>query len=220
MGNDELRTRACEIAARLARDIPEVKTPLVHRNPFELLMATILSAQCTDEQVNRVTPALFARYPNAASLARAPLKSIEKMIRSLGLFRGKARALKEASRKLLEQHGGEVPATMTELRRLKGVGRKTANVILGHAFGIPGVVVDTHVKRVSRRLGLTGESDPDNIERDLMKILPEEQWTSFSHRLILHGRRTCHARKPRCPECPIDDLCPSNASVLSQKFGV
>jgi endonuclease-3 len=175
-------------------------------------MATILSAQCTDEQVNRVTPALFARYPNAELMARAPVKSIEKMIRSLGLFRGKARALKAASRQLVEEHGGEVPATMPELTRLKGVGRKTANVILGHAFETPGVVVDTHVKRVARRLGLTWESDPEKIERDLMKILPEEKWTSFSHRLILHGRRTCHARKPRCPDCPINDLCPSSVT--------
>jgi endonuclease-3 len=157
-----------------------------------------------------VTPALFARYPDAESLARAPVKSIENIIRSLGLFHGKARALKEASRQLAEEHGGEVPATMAELTRLKGVGRKTANVILGHAFGTPGVVVDTHVKRVARRLALTQESDPEKIERDLMKILPEDQWTSFSHRLILHGRRTCHARKPRCPECPIHDLCPSS----------
>jgi endonuclease-3 len=211
MANDELRRRAREIARRLERDIPEVKTPLVHRNPFELLIATILSAQCTDEQVNRVTPALFAGYPNAESLARAPLKSIERIIRSLGLFRGKARALKEASLQLVKEHGGEVPATMVELTRLKGVGRKTANVILGHAFGIPGIVVDTHAKRVARRLDLTRESNPDKIERDLKKILPEEQWTSFSHRLILHGRRTCHARGPECPDCPIRELCPTSA---------
>jgi endonuclease-3 len=212
MAREGIGERAQEIAKRLAWEIPEVKTPLVHRNPFELLMATILSAQCTDEQVNRVTPALFARYPNAELLARAPLESIEKMIRSLGLFRGKARALKEASRQLIGEYHGEVPATMAELTRLKGVGRKTANVILGHAFSTPGVVVDTHVKRVARRLGLTRESDPEKIERDLMKALPENEWTSFSHRLILHGRRTCHARKPRCPDCLIHDLCPSRVT--------
>jgi endonuclease III len=169
----------------------------------------ILSAQCTDEMVNRVTPELFRRYPTPAALARAPLKSIEALIRRLGLFHAKALALKRMSRQLIESHGGKVPASMEELTRLSGVGRKTANVILGHAFGVPGVIVDTHCKRVSRRLALTREEDPEKIERDLMKLLPPEEWTGFSHRLVLHGRRVCYARKPDCQTCAVNDVCPS-----------
>jgi endonuclease-3 len=182
--------------------------PLKHRNAFELLIATILSAQCTDESVNRVTPALFERYPNAAALSRASVQEIERMIRPLGLFRAKARALTCASQQLVQDYGARVPTTMAELTRLKGVGRKTANVILGHAFSIPGVIVDTHVKRVARRLDLTKHIEPDKIERDLMELLPATEWTSFSHRLILHGRKTCHARRPNCPACVLQDLCP------------
>jgi endonuclease-3 len=208
------KERAREIAGRLARVCPKVIVPLFHRSAFELLVATILSAQCTDEAVNRVTPRLFSLYPDPTALARAPLKTIEETIRRLGLFRSKARALKEASRQLVEKHGGDVPSTMSELTRMKGVGRKTANVILGHAFGIPGVVVDTHVKRVARRLGLTRENDPDRIERDLMALVPESEWISFSYRLLIHGRKTCHARKPRCRECILSDLCPSVAMAL------
>lgn len=201
--------RVRRIAARLARLFPEIRVPLTHRNPFELLIATILSAQCTDEQVNRVTPELFARYPDAATLGEAPLAEIERIIRPLGLFRAKARAIREAARQLRDRCGGEVPATMEELTRLPGVGRKTANVVLGHAFGVPGVVVDTHAKRVARRLGLTLQERPEAIEADLMRLLPPKEWTPFSHRLILHGRRTCKARAPLCRQCRLAELCPS-----------
>jgi endonuclease-3 len=206
---NEKKQRAQVIASRLARAYPEIRVPLHHRNNFELLVATVLSAQCTDEMVNKVTPELFRRYPSVEALAHAPVVQIQKMIRRLGLFRAKALALKKCSRQLLENHAGEVPATMEELTRLPGVGRKTANVILGHAFGIPGMVVDTHCKRVSRRLGLTNREDPDKIEQDLMHLLPPKEWTGFSHRLILHGRRVCHARKPNCKGCTLNDLCPS-----------
>ena len=208
--SDEEKQRRCRtIAARLAENYPELRVPLDHRNNFELLVAVILSAQCTDEMVNRVTPELFRRYPTPHWMARAPLAQIEKFIRRVGLFHAKALALKKCARQLVEHHAGEVPATMEELTRLAGVGRKTANVILGHAFGIPGIIVDTHCKRVSRRLGLTSHEDPNKIEQDLMKLLPPEEWTGFSHRLILHGRRICHARKPDCKNCVVNDLCPS-----------
>jgi endonuclease III len=206
---EEKKQRARALAARLVKAYSELRVPLVHRNNFELLVAVILSAQCTDEMVNRVTPELFRRYPTPDAMARAPLAQIEKSIRRVGLFHAKALALKQCARQLIEYHAGEVPATMEELTRLAGVGRKTANVILGHAFGIPGIIVDTHCKRVSRRLGLTNQEDPNKIEQDLMKLLPPEEWTGFSHRLILHGRRICHARKPDCKNCVVNDLCPS-----------
>jgi endonuclease-3 len=205
----ETKKKAGAIAARLARTYPDLRAPLAHRNNFEMLVAVMLSAQCTDEMVNRVTPELFHRYPTPDLLARAPLAQIEKFIRRVGLFHAKALALKKCARQLVEHHAGEVPATMEELTRLAGVGRKTANVILGHAFGIPGIIVDTHCKRVSRRLGLTSHEDPNKIEQDLMKLLPPEEWTGFSHRLILHGRRICHARKPDCKNCVVNDFCPS-----------
>lgn len=207
VGGKKRRARA--IAARLAQAYPGLRVPLDHENNFELLVAVILSAQSTDEMVNRVTPELFRRYPSPAAMARAPLGQIENLIHRLGLFHAKALSLKKMSRQLAEGHAGEVPATMEELTRLAGVGRKTANVILGHAFGVPGIIVDTHCRRVARRLGLTREEDPGKIERDLMKLLPPEEWTGFSHRLVLHGRRVCHARKPDCPRCPVNDLCPS-----------
>jgi endonuclease-3 len=203
------RRRAAAIALHLEQTYPGLRVPLDYKNTFELLVAVILSAQCTDEMVNRVTPELFRRYPMPDALARAPLKSIEALIRRLGLFHAKALALKKMSRQLVKKHAGEVPATMEDLTSLPGVGRKTANVILGHAFGTPGIIVDTHCKRVSRRLGLTRESDPEKIERDLMKLLPPEEWTGFSHRLVLHGRRVCYARKPDCAHCTVNDLCPS-----------
>jgi endonuclease-3 len=206
---EEKTRRSRTIAARLAEACPELRVPLDHRDNFELLVAVILSAQCTDEMVNRVTPELFRRYPTPYLMARAPLGNIEKLIRRLGLFRSKARSLKQCGAQLVEKHAGEVPATMEELTCLAGVGRKTANVILGHAFSIPGIIVDTHCKRVSRRLGLTRENDPIKIERALMKLLPPEDWTAFSHRLVLHGRKICHARKPDCRRCSINDLCPS-----------
>jgi len=201
--------RADAIADHLARAYPDVECPLVHSNSFELLVAVILSAQCTDAAVNKVTPELFRRYPNPAALAGATIGEIESIIRQLGLYRAKARSLKRCAQQLIEQFHGQVPATMAELTRLAGVGRKTANVMLGHAFDQPGIAVDTHCKRLSRRLGLTRQQDPVKIEKDLAKILPSDQWTDFSHRLILHGRKICHARKPNCAGCELNTLCPS-----------
>jgi endonuclease-3 len=217
-GRESLRekaARAGQIAARLAELYATVKCPLMHRNHFELLVAVILSAQCTDQAVNKVTPALFSRYPDPKSLAQAPLADIEKCIRRLGLFRAKAKSLKRAAQQLRDQFNGEVPSSMEELTGLAGVGRKTANVVRGHAFALPGIAVDTHCKRLSRRLGLTHEDNPVKIEADLAKILPREQWTDFSHRLILHGRQVCHARKPDCPRCTLRALCPSKSAVVN-----
>jgi endonuclease-3 len=206
------RERAIAIAALLAQTYPELRVPLAHCNTFELLVAVILSAQCTDEAVNRVTPELFRRYPDPESLAMASTAEIEQIIRTLGLFRAKARSLKECARQLVEEFGGEVPATMEELTRLAGVGRKTANVILGHAFDRPGIIVDTHCKRLARRLELTREEHPDKIEQALNRLLPPKEWTGFSHRLIIHGRAVCHARNPACASCVLNDLCPSNGT--------
>jgi endonuclease-3 len=186
--------------------------PLDHRNTFELLIAVILSAQCTDIAVNRVTPELFRRYPDAETLAQASTRDLEQIIRRLGLFRAKAKAIKDCARQLAAEFRGRVPATMEALIRLAGVGRKTANVILGHAFGIPGVIVDTHCKRLSQRLGLTRHQDPTRIERDLNRLLPATHWTGFSHRLIIHGRKVCHARNPACVQCVLNDLCPSSCA--------
>jgi endonuclease-3 len=204
--------RALAIATHLARTYPEIRVPLAHRNLFELLVAVILSAQCTDEAVNRVTPKLFRRYPDPESLALASTGEIEQIIRTLGLFRAKARSLKECARQLVEEFSGQVPATMEELTRLAGVGRKTANVILGHAFDKPGIIVDTHCKRLSRRLELTRAEDPEKIEKDLNRLLPPREWTAFSHRLIIHGRVVCHARNPECARCVVNELCPSNGT--------
>ena len=201
--------RAKAIAARLAKLYPELKVPLAHRNTFELLISVILSAQCTDEAVNKVTPELFRRFPDPEKLAEAGTEEIERFIRTLGLFRAKAKSLQRCAHQLVEDFGGRVPATMKELTGLAGVGRKTANVILGHAFDIPGIIVDTHCKRLSRRLGLTQEQDPTKIERDLSRLLPSSEWTGFSHRLIIHGRRICYARNPACGRCVLNELCPS-----------
>jgi endonuclease-3 len=203
--------RACHIAARLAELYGDVECPLTHRNTFELLIAVILSAQCTDAAVNRVTPELFNRYPNPAALAEASLADIESCIRTLGLFRAKAKSLKRCAQQLVDEFKNAVPSSMEELTRLAGVGRKTANVIRGHAFAIPGIAVDTHCKRLSRRLGLTRQEDPAKIETDLARILPPKEWTGFSHRLIIHGRRVCFARKPACASCMLGELCPSKA---------
>jgi len=200
--------RARQIAARLAKRYPRVEIPLRHRNRLELLIATILSAQSTDAMVNRVTPALFARWRTAAEYAGAPPSELETMIHSTGFFHAKARAIRGMARALLERHGGEVPGTMEELVALPGVGRKTANVVLG-ASGVPGIVVDTHVLRLSRRLALTANHDPDKIEQDVGALLPPEEWSDFSLRLIYFGRELCTAVRPRCPECPLRDLCPS-----------
>lgn len=212
------RTKAAklEVAAvvlgRLKVEYPDAHCELDHRNAFELLCATILSAQCTDVRVNMVTPALFARYPDAASLAEASLEDVESIVRSTGFFRAKAKNLVSMATSLTRSHGGEVPRTISELTALAGVGRKTANVILGNAFDInDGIVVDTHVQRLSRRFGLTREPDPIGIERALMSLVPREDWALLSHLLIWHGRRVCDARKPRCQGCLLADVCPSVA---------
>ncbi len=205
----EKRARASAIAERLALAYPKIEVPLHHQNAFELLVAVILSAQCTDEAVNKVTPALFRRYPDALALAHAPIDGIENAIRTLGLFRAKAKSLQRCARQLIDEFGGQVPSTMEELTQLAGVGRKTANVILGHVFNIPGIVVDTHCRRLSRRLALSRQQDPGKIERDLNRLLPPDEWTGFSHRLIIHGRSVCYARKPACSRCVLNELCPS-----------
>lgn len=196
--------------SRLKAEYPGARTELDWSNPLELLVATILSAQTTDVRVNEVTKTLFAKYRSAADYAGADPNELEEDIRPTGFFRNKARSLRGMAQALVEEHGGEVPRTMPELVVLPGVGRKTANVVLGNAFGIDeGVVVDTHVRRVSGRLGLTGKQDPEKIEQDLMRVVPREDWTVFSHLLIFHGRRVCKARKPDCPNCPLNDVCPS-----------
>ena len=197
------------VAQRLAAIYPDADCELHHRDAFELLVATILSAQCTDARVNQVTPALFARWPNAASLARADQAELEAAVRPTGFYRNKAKSLLGMARAVVEQHGGRIPADMDALTALPGVGRKTANVILGTAFGIAaGVVVDTHVARLAKRLGLSRQSDPEKIERDLMRKFPSTAWVALGHQLILHGRRVCAARKPACDRCPLAAACP------------
>lgn len=204
------RTRAAEVYRRLHETYPDSRCALDHTSPLELLVATILSAQCTDKRVNEVTPALFRRYPEAAAYAAAPLLDLEQMVKSTGFFRNKSKALQGLGRALIEKHAGQVPHTMDELRVLPGVGRKTANVVLGNAFHENvGVVVDTHVGRLSRRLGLSFHDDPEKVERDLMALLPQETWTLWSHLLIDHGRKICLARKPQCAVCVLADICPS-----------
>ena len=203
-----LRTRADKIRKILQELYPDVKTQLFYETPFQLLVATVLSAQCTDKQVNRVTKVLFNHLKTPSDFALAPLKIIEGFIRSTGFFHNKARNIKNCSRTLLEVHDGQVPQTLEELVKLPGVGRKTANVVLGAAFGIPGIVVDTHVARISGRLALTTNTDPVKIEFDLMKIIPKKDWQDFCLRLIFFGRETCSARKPKCPGCPLGRLCP------------
>ncbi|MDX1645113.1 MAG: endonuclease III [Thermoanaerobaculia bacterium] len=206
----ERRERTAEILTRLGEEYPDSDCALEHRDAFELLVATILSAQCTDERVNQVTPALFDRFPTAADLAGAALGELEELIRSTGFYRNKARALKGLGQALEKDHDGEVPRTMEELIQLPGVGRKTANVVLGNAFGIEaGIVVDTHVGRLSRRLGLTAEKNAVEVEDDLVELVPEGVWTLWAHLLIDHGRAVCRARQPQCPECVLADLCPS-----------
>jgi endonuclease-3 len=200
---------ALSVLKRLRREFPDAKCALEHETAHQLLVATILSAQCTDARVNLVTKELFRKYPDARAFAHANVAEMEQDVKSTGFFRMKARALVEMSQDIVSKHGGEVPHTMEELIELRGVGRKTANVVLGNAFGIPGVVVDTHVKRLSARLGFTRETDPVKIETDLAGLFPERWWTLASHLLILHGRRTCKARKPDCPGCAVRDLCPS-----------
>lgn len=204
-----LGARAAELLVRLKSAYPNAHCALAYRSPLELLVATILSAQCTDVRVNLVTPALFAACPAPGDYASIPIARLETLIQSTGFFRNKAKSLQGLGRALLERHDGEVPRTMAELVELPGVGRKTANVVLGNAFGIhEGVVVDTHVGRLAGRLGLTKATDPVKIERDLMPLFPRADWTLLSHLLIDHGRNVCTARKPRCASCPIAELCP------------
>lgn len=205
----QAKTHARRVARALARAYPEVHCALVHKNPYELLVATILSAQCTDARVNLTTPELFRRYPDAASLAAAPPAELERIIRSTGFFRAKARNLLAMAARIVERHQGEIPRALDDLVALGGVGRKTANVVLGTAYGIPsGVVVDTHVKRLSRRIGLTTSTTPERIEADLQALLPKSQWIDLSHRLIQHGRLVCLARRPRCESCSLEPICP------------
>ena len=204
--------RARFVAEQLALDYPEPWCELDHRNPFELLVATILSAQTTDARVNTVTPGLFARYPDAAALAAASPDDVERIVQSTGFYQAKTRNVLAMASALVERFGGEVPTAMEDLVSLAGVGRKTANVVRSVAFGLPGLPVDTHVGRLSRRLGLTTEEDPVKVEADLGALLPRSQWGDFSLRLILHGRRVCDAKRPRCWECSLFAVCPSRTA--------
>lgn len=199
------------ILSRLERAYPDSRCSLRHKTPLQLLMATILSAQCTDERVNLVTPQLFGRYPDAESLASADQEEVEEIIRSTGFYRNKARNIIHCARELMTQYGGEVPQDLESLVKLPGIGRKTANVVLGNAFGIPGLVVDTHVTRIARLLNLTREKDAVKIEHDLMKITPKVKWTNLAHLFIDHGRKVCIARRPQCAACVLNDLCPSSS---------
>lgn len=203
------KTQAAKVVRGLRRDYADAECALVHDTPFQLLVATVLSAQCTDARVNVVTKQLFARYPTAKDLAAVPVQQIENLVQSTGFFRNKAKNLKALAERLVREFDGEVPPDLEILVKLPGVGRKTANVVLGTAFGIPtGVVVDTHVGRISKRLGLTDSTDAVKIEQDLMKLLPRKEWIDYSHRLIHHGRRVCKARSPRCEECGFKTICP------------
>lgn len=203
------RRRAGRVYRKLLATYPDAHCALTHRNPFELLVATILSAQCTDVRVNMVTPELFRRYPTPGKMADAPLADLEELVRTTGFYRNKAKNIQGAARALVEQHGGEVPRTMEELIKLPGVARKTANVVLGNAFGINvGVVVDTHIARLSKRLGFTEHTDVKKIERDLMDLFPRKNWTMLAHLLIFHGRQICQARRPQCDICPVNRDCP------------
>jgi len=209
------RERVAQLVKVFPKVYPDAHTELNFKTPLELLIATILSAQCTDKRVNLVTPALFKKYPTAADYANALPAEIEKMIRSTGFFRNKTKSIRAATSAIVEKHNGKVPDTMAELRELPGVGRKTANVVLGNAFHKDeGIVVDTHVVRLSRRLRLTRHDNPEKIERDLMKLVPRAHWTNWSHWLIWHGRRRCFARKPDCANCEILRLCPSGKIFL------
>jgi endonuclease-3 len=206
----EEKKRVNAIVRRLEKTYPDAECALHHRDAFELLVATILSAQCTDVAVNKATPALFARYPTPADLAAAKREDVETLIHSTGFYRNKAKSIQGAARMLVDEFGGEVPHAMEDLLKLPGVARKTANVVRGVCFGLAdGVVVDTHVRRISRRLGLTTNEDPLKIEQDLMQILPRAKWIAFSHQVIWHGRRICGAKNPKCGECTLQKLCPS-----------
>lgn len=204
------KPHARKILRILARLYPDAHCALEFETPLQLLIATILSAQCTDVRVNMVTPALFAKYPDAQAFATADIAELEKAIQSTGFFRNKARNIMGCCKQIVEKHGGEVPGCMEDLVELPGVGRKTANVLLGNAFGVPGITVDTHVSRLSQRMGLTKQTDPEKIEQDLMQVIPQKDWTIFSHRMIFHGRQVCFARKPNCEGCALNEICPRN----------
>ena len=205
-----LKAHAATVHAELLRLYPNAYCELEHRSPYELTVATILSAQCTDKRVNMVTPAVFTAWPDATALAAAPLDAVEELVKSTGFFRAKAKSLVGMAQAVVAKHGGEIPSSMEALVVLPGVGRKTANVVLGNAFGINvGVVVDTHVGRLANRLGLTRETDPVKVEQALMPLFPRESWTTLSHLLIWHGRQVCDARSPRCGSCTLRPICPS-----------
>jgi endonuclease-3 len=208
--------RAARVVRALRRLYPGVRCALDFRNPFELYVATVLSAQCTDERVNQVTPVLFARYPSAFAMAGARREELEAIVRPTGFFRNKARSIREGARRMVEGYAGQVPRTMEDLLTVPGVGRKTANVILGCAFGVPGITVDTHVRRLAQRLGWTRQRDPVKIEFELMRVLPEREWTRASLLLIQHGRRTCTARAPRCADCAVRGECPAGGGARAR----
>ena len=203
-----MRKRALNIIAALKKEFPDARCALDFDNPLELLVATILSAQCTDVRVNLVTPDLFKRYPTARDYVEAPVEDLEEAIRSTGFFRNKTKNIKKACETIVNEFGGEVPSTMERLLTLPGVGRKTANCLLGNVFGVPGIVVDTHMLRLSRRMGFTTQTNPDKVEIDLMALVPRDDWTLFSHLITSLGRSWCSARKPMCDECPVADYCP------------
>jgi endonuclease III len=218
VAKSKLMRRCSTILRRLRGAYPQARCALHHKNPLQLLVATILSAQCTDQRVNLVTPALFRRYRTAADFAEAPPAELEAMIRSTGFFRNKARSIRNCCQTLVTQYRGRVPNTLDELIQLDGIGRKTANVVLGVAYGkAEGVVVDTHVARLSRRMGLTRQKTPERIEQALMKIVPREDWIDFSHLLIWHGRKRCTARKPDCIQCEVADVCPKVGVPLHRR---
>ncbi len=205
----EKKVRAKAIYRQLTKSYPNVRCELDYNSAFQLLVATVLSAQCTDKRVNLTTPALFKKYPNPKKMAKADLKDIQRLVKSTGFFRAKAKNIKALSNKIMEDFDGDVPSNLEDLITLPGVGRKTANVVLGHAFGIPGITVDTHFGRLSRRFGWSKQSDPVKVEFEVGELIAEKEWTNLSQRMIWHGRRVCHSRKPACGACPIAKLCPS-----------
>ena len=205
----EKKVRAKVIYRQLSKNYPNVRCELDYKNAFQLLVATVLSAQCTDKRVNLTTPALFKKYPNPQKMAKADLKDIQKLVKSTGFFRAKAKNIKGLSNKIMEEFDGKVPSNLEDLITLPGVGRKTANVVLGHAFGIPGITVDTHFGRLSRRFGWSKQNNPVKVEFEVGELIPEKEWTNLSQRMIWHGRRVCHSRKPACGACALAKLCPS-----------
>jgi len=205
----EKKVKAKAIYRQLTKSYPNVRCELDYNSAFQLLVATVLSAQCTDKRVNQTTPALFKKYPNPKRMAKADLKDIQRLVKSTGFFRAKAKNIQALSNKIMEDFDGDVPSNLEDLITLPGVGRKTANVVLGHAFGIPGITVDTHFGRLSRRFGWSKQNDPVKVEFEVGELIPEKEWTNLSQRMIWHGRRVCHSRKPACGACPLAKLCPS-----------